>query len=290
MTGRSEVPSDPVRRRLLDELWNTDHRYYELARQHVRAAAQRPGEYDFLRERLPASGDILEVGCGEGSNMEVLAAPGRRFVGCDLSALALRLATDSSPVGGTNRFVRGEGEALPFPDATFCAVMGISLLEHLPHPETAIAEMARVLAPGGTLLLLSPQYGGPLGASPCRQGGGPGRFLRRFLRAHLPRRGSEMGWERVAPTVLEGAAYDGDRDAVIEPELTGLVRYLSHLGLELEVVTSGLEWATWLDYPGSLPQQLARAICERLGRLGLAPYRHFGPVVAVAARRPPVKP
>ena len=280
------MTADPVRRRLLDELWNSDHRYYDLARQHVRAAAKRPGEYDFLRDRLPAGGDILEIGCGEGSNMEVLAAPARRFVGCDLSALALRLARDSSPSGGTNRFVRGEGEALPFADGTFGAVMGISLLEHLPHPETVIAEMARVLAPGGTLLLLSPQYGGPLGASPCRRGGGAGRFLRRLLRAHLPRRGTALGWQRVAPTVLEGAAYDGDRDAVIEPELTGLVRYLSHLGLDPEVATSGLEWSTWLDYPGSLPQQLARAVCERLGRLGLPPYKNFGPVVAVAARRP----
>ncbi len=284
------MSADPVRRRLLDELWNSDERYYELARQHVRAAAKRPGEYDFLRERLPAGGDILEIGCGEGSNMEVLAAPGRRFVGCDLSELALRLAREAEPADGTNRFVRGEGESLPFPDATFCAVMGISLLEHLPDPETAIAEMARVLAPGGILLLLSPQYGGPLGASPCREGGGAGRFLRRLLRAHLPRRGTGMGWQRVDPTVLDGAAYDGDRDAVIEPELTGLVRYLSHLGLEPESATSGLEWSSWLDYPGSLPQQLARAVCERLGRLGLPPYRNFGPVVAVAARRPGNKP
>jgi SAM-dependent methyltransferase len=280
------VTADPARSRLLDELWNRDHRYYELARQHVHATASSPGEYDFLRAHLPAAGDILEVGCGEGSNMEVLAAPGRRFVGCDLSALALRLARDASPADGARRFVRGEGEALPFADGTFCAVMGISLLEHLPHPEMVIAEMARVLAPDGTLLLLSPQYGGPLGASPCRRGGGAVRFLRRLLRAHLPRRENELGWERVAPSLLAGAAHGGDRDAVIEPELTGLVRCLSHLGLQPLVVTSGLEWATWLDSPGSLPQQLARAVCERLGRLGLRPYRTFGPLVAVAARRP----
>ena len=187
------MTADPARSPLLDELWNRDHRYYELARQHVHATASSPGEYDFLRAHLPAAGDILEVGCGEGSNMEVLAAPGRRFVGCDLSALALRLARDASLADGARRFVRGEGEALPFADGTFCAVMGISLLEHLPHPEMVIAEMARVLAPDGTLLLLSPQYGGPLGASPCRRGGGAVRFLRRLQRAHLPRRKKELG-------------------------------------------------------------------------------------------------
>jgi SAM-dependent methyltransferase len=288
MTGRIEVTSDPVRRRLLEELWDKDRRYYDLAREHVLAAASKPGEYDFVRRYLPDEGHILEVGCGEGSNMDVLAAPGRRFTGCDLSGLALGLARDAAPTDGSRSFTRGEGEALPFADGTFAAVMGISLLEHLPRPETVIAEMARVVAPGGRLLLLSPQYGGPLGASPCRTGGGPGRFITRLLRAHLPGGRSGVGWERVNPTVLEGASYDGDRDAVIEPELTGLLRYLREIGMQPLAFTSGLEWASWLDYPGSMPQQVARAFCERLGRWGVPPYRNFGPLVAVAAQRPPV--
>lgn len=277
---------DPVRSRLLAELWDRDRRYYTLAREHVRSAASCPGEYDFLREHLPAAGDILEVGCGEGSNMEVLAAPGRRFVGCDLSRLALSLAREAAPPGDAWRLVRGEGEALPFPDGCFAGVMGISVLEHLPDPLRVIGEMARVLAPGGRLLLLSPQYGGPLGASPCRQGGGAGRFAARLLRAHLPPDGEGLGWERVAPTVLAGAAYAGDRDAVIEPEFTGLVRCIRTLGLQMVAATTGLQWASWLDTRGPLSQQAARAVCERLGRWGLWPYRNFGPVVAVAAQRP----
>jgi SAM-dependent methyltransferase len=279
---------DPVRDRLLAELWDSDRRYYDLAREHVRSAASVPGEYDFLREHLPATGDILEIGCGEGSNMEVLAAPGRRFVGCDLSSLALSLAREAAPPTDTWRLVQGEGEALPFADGRFAGVMGISVMEHLPEPARVIGEMARVLAPGGRLLLLSPQYGGPLGASPCRTGGGPGRFITRLLRAHLPGGRSGVGWERVNPTVLEGASYDGDRDAVIEPELTGLLRYLREIGMQPLAFTSGLEWASWLDYPGSMPQQVARAFCERLGRWGVPPYRNFGPLVAVAAQRPPV--
>ena len=59
------MTADPVRRRLLEELWDKDRRYYDLAREHVLAAASTPGEYDFLRRHLPAEGDILEVGCDD---------------------------------------------------------------------------------------------------------------------------------------------------------------------------------------------------------------------------------
>jgi len=259
------VSEGDTRERLLRELWGRDRRYYELAREHVLEAAGASREYEFLRRHLPATGTILEVGCGEGSNMEALAAPGRRFVGCDLSTLAAQLATGAAPADGSRRFVVGDGERLPFAPGAFPAVLGVSLLEHLPEPERVIEEMLRVLVPGGRLLLLSPQYGAPLGASPCRRGGGAGRFLRRLLRAHLP--GGEagrLGWERVRPLVLDGVEYDGDRDTVVEPELT---RY------------------SWNEQAASASQRAARALLERLGRAGLPPYRHFGPLLAVAATK-----
>ncbi len=276
---------DPVRTRLLRELWDRDERYYDLARQHVHHAATQPHEYAFLSRHLPAEGLILEVGCGEGSNLEALAAPGRRFVGCDLSGLALRLARQAAPADGSRAYVRGEGESLPFAAGTFTAVMGISLLEHLPQPDRVVAEMIRVLAPGGTLLLISPQYGAPLGASPCRRGGGAGRFLRRLAAAHAGRSGAALGWERVDPLVLEGVEYEGDRDTVVEPELASLRRFVAARGVRIMESTSGLEWCTWMDYPGSRLQQAVRRACEALGRRGLPPYRDFGPLVALAGRR-----
>jgi SAM-dependent methyltransferase len=275
-----------TRERLLRELWGRDRRYYELAREHVREAAAASGEYGFLRRHLPATGTILEVGCGEGSNMEALAAPGRRFVGCDLSALAVKLTVGAAPADGSRCFVVGEGERLPFARGVFDAVLGISLLEHLPVPERVIREMLRVLAPGGRLLLLSPQYGAPLGASPCRRGGGAGRFLRRLLRAHLPARASNcLNWERVRPLVLDGVEYDGDRDTVVEPELTSLVRFLTDRGARVDAATSGLEWHSWNEQASSAVQHAARVLFERLGRAGIPPYRRFGPLVAVAATK-----
>jgi len=262
----------------------------------VRAAASVAGEYAFLKRWLPVRGTVLEVGCGEGSNLAVVERTGLRLVGCDLSALALSCARDasrraaesaSSQAPAPPLFLRADAERLPFPDRNFDAAFAVSLLEHLPEPETVIEEMIRVLAPGGRLILISPQYGGPLGASPCRKTGGAARFLRRLARAHVPAapaasRPLSLAWDRVEPLVLEGAVYDGDLDAVIEPELSSLRRFLLARGMTIEAATSGFEWHTWLDRRASLPQRAARALLEPLGRAGIRPYRDFGPLIAIA--------
>jgi SAM-dependent methyltransferase len=278
------VSPDATRERLLRELWDREGRYYDMAREQVRHAAILPGEYDFLRRHLPEQGVVLEVGCGEGSNLAVLERPGLRLLGCDLSGLALSRARREAPEDRARAFVRGDAELLPFAPGTFDAAFAVSLLEHLPDPGRVLEEMIGVLRRGGRLLLISPQYGGPLGASPCRRGGGAGRFLRRLVQAHSPARiGAErLGWERVEPLVLQGVEYDGDLDAVIEPEIGSLRRFLRARGVRIEECTSGFEWHTWLDRRAPLGQRVARILLERLGRTGIRPYRDFGPLIAMS--------
>lgn len=276
---------DPSTRRLLDALWGRDERYYELAREHVRRAAASGIEYGFLDRHLPFAGRILEVGCGEGSNVAVLAKPGREFYGCDLSRLAIAIARRDGGDAAARMLV-ADAAALPFTRGSFDGVFAVSVIEHLPEPERVLDEMIAALAPQGRLVLVSPQYGGPLGASPCRKGGGAARFLRRFAAAHLPApRGESLGWDRVDPAVLAGEEYDGDRDVVIEPELRSLVRFLERRGLGVVEATSGFEWHSWTASRGTLAQQVVRRCLEPLGRAGIPPYRWFGPLIAVAAAK-----
>src|SRR4029450_2729083 len=90
---RPRMSAGAVKERLLRELWDRDDRYYDLAREQVHAAAARAGgEYAFLRRWLPVRGTVLEVGCGEGSNLDAVQRGGLRFVGCDLSALGVARA------------------------------------------------------------------------------------------------------------------------------------------------------------------------------------------------------
>lgn len=278
------MSSRGVKRRLLETVWGTDGGYYDAARAHVLEAAASGREYDWIRAHLPASGRVLEVGCGDGSNLEVLSRPGLEWVGCDLSSLALSRASLRSAQGPGAALAIADVENLPFRDGSFDAVLAISVVEHLPDPERAIERMIAVLAPGGRLLVVSPQYGGPLGASPCRRDGGAGRFFRRIVRAHLGGgSGASLGWDRVEPVVLDGTPYDGDLDTVVEPELQSLERFVERRGMRILSATSGFEWHSWRTGRMSLPQRVVRGIFEPLGRMGIPPYRRFGPLVALCA-------
>jgi SAM-dependent methyltransferase len=96
---------------------------------------------------------ILDVGCGTGINLDPLAERGRA-VGVDLSATALAFCRRR----GLGGLVQGRGECLPFPDGSFDVVSAIGVVEHIEADAAAVAEWARVLAPGGDLVLLTSAY------------------------------------------------------------------------------------------------------------------------------------
>ena len=275
-----------VKRRLLAELWERDADYYRRAREHVSALASGGGEYQWLKGWLPSRGRVLDVGCGDGVHFDVLGRADLEWFGCDLSRLGVALAAERARSDRRPALVVADAEALPFADGAFDGILAVSVLEHLTDPERALDGMIAALAPGGRLLLLSPQYGGPLGASPSRRGGGSARFLERLVRAHRsPPDGRSLGWERVEPAVLDGQPYEGDRDAVVEPELRSLVRFLSRRGLRILDATSGLSWHSWREGRMSPGQWIARSVLEPIGRAGIRPYRDFGPLIAVCAAR-----
>ncbi len=103
---------------------------------------------------LPA---ILDVGCGTGINLLELArvlGPCRELVGLDLSAGMLDVARrKAASAGVAATFHVGDAEALPLPDASFDLVVCNSAYHWFPDRARAMTEMARVLRPGGQLLL-----------------------------------------------------------------------------------------------------------------------------------------
>ena len=276
-----------MRTRLLRELWGRDERYYELARVHVQEAAGLGREYDFVRQYLPPRGVLLEIGCGEGSNVDALSGPGRRFVGCDLSRLALGIAFETSAVRRRQAFRLRRGRGTSFHAGKLrWRPCDLGTRASRVSRARALRDDRRAPAGVGRLILVSPQYGAALGASPCRRGGGALRFVRRFVEAHLPRRRDRgLRWEAVHPLVLEGEDYDGDRDTVVEPDLRSLREFLRGRGIRIDASTSGLEWYSWNEQKAFPIQRVIRAAVEGLGRLGLPPYRDLGPLVAVAGTK-----
>ncbi|GAA4413727.1 class I SAM-dependent methyltransferase [Actinokineospora soli] len=101
-----------------------------------------------------ATGDVLEVAIGTGRNLPHYP-PGVRLTGVDFSPGMLAQATERARALGREVTLReADAQALPFPDAAFDTVVCTLGLCGIPDERRAIAEMHRVLRPGGTLLLL----------------------------------------------------------------------------------------------------------------------------------------
>jgi ubiquinone/menaquinone biosynthesis C-methylase UbiE len=101
-----------------------------------------------------ASGGVLEVAIGSGRNLPSYPR-GIRLTGIDLSENMLTIARRrAAALGREVDLEQADAQALPFPDATFDTVVCTFSLCSIPDDRKAVAEMKRVLRPGGKLLLI----------------------------------------------------------------------------------------------------------------------------------------
>lgn len=108
-----------------------------------------------------ATGRVLEVAVGTGLNLPHYRAD-VGLVGVDLSPAMVELARARARETGRDADLRvGDAEALEFSDGSFDSVVCTFSLCGIPDPHRALAEMARVLAPGGSLLLADHVAAGP---------------------------------------------------------------------------------------------------------------------------------
>ena len=108
---------------------------------------------------LPAGGRVLEVGCGRGVALPVLArllAPAR-LVGLDIDAGLFDEAHLGADAAGLPvELVPGDMRRMPFPDAAFDLVVDFGTCYHIARASQALREVARVLAPGGLFVHETP--------------------------------------------------------------------------------------------------------------------------------------
>jgi ubiquinone/menaquinone biosynthesis C-methylase UbiE len=140
----------------------TDRAYYE---DQARRALQTDGHFQcseptiieavirMVRTYLTTAADILDVGCGANLVYDrFLAETGKRPICLDFTLGFLQLA----PKDARMPLIQGNATALPFASASFDAVICSETLEHIERDDLAAAEMARVLRPGGVLIVTVP--------------------------------------------------------------------------------------------------------------------------------------
>jgi len=105
------------------------------------------------RLRLTAGDRFLDVGCATGAAVRDASATVRLAVGVDRSAAMVRRAGELAEALPGTAFVVADAEQLPFPATTFTAVLSTTTLRHVADPARAVREMARVLLPGGRIVV-----------------------------------------------------------------------------------------------------------------------------------------
>jgi ubiquinone/menaquinone biosynthesis C-methylase UbiE len=104
---------------------------------------------------------VLDIGCGNARDIARIAECGGQVIGVDISpgmVVAARQALDRMGMSGITLQV-GDATCLDFPDACFDKILCSEVIEHIPDAAQALREMRRVLSPGGSLVLSTPNKG-----------------------------------------------------------------------------------------------------------------------------------
>jgi SAM-dependent methyltransferase len=219
VTGVSKKP--------LSAFWDSSRAYYE------QAAATNPEaspDRQVLFSHLKPGDRVLDLGSGSCENSLWVPA-GCRYVGLDVSTTALVMAREAKrPATG----VRGDGETLPFAESAFDAVLSTWALEHFHDPGRTFLEAARVLKPGGLLLLVGSTWDLPYEMPPSLP---PGRRLEVALR-RLGRQLGDLatgrhGFDLVREPRVLTEGYVPDADAVHVAQSWQVGRFLTAIGFAL---------------------------------------------------------
>ena len=126
------------------------HHFMNKRKEAVLAYLDRFSQGDSLK--------VLDAGCGPGSLAEEIAKRGHKTTGLDYSLDMVAQASRSVESAGTKcaRFIQGDLDSLPFQDSSFDAVICVGVLQYLPDDRISIAELGRVLRPGGIAIITFP--------------------------------------------------------------------------------------------------------------------------------------
>lgn len=262
-----------------------------LYRPDIGLAIHRALEAREVARETPES-PVLDLGCSDGrfaSLWTALLPRPPRLLGCDLSLAALRQGTTE---GSLLFGMASDGRQLPLRDGSVATVIANSVLAHVPDLDSVLAEVARVLRPGGRLLasVPGPTFENQLAWVRCfRRLALPWLAQRIGDRYHLRweqwHRDGEAVWQRRLAThgltLLEGRPYPGDQTGLV----WSLAFSLGRLGLGRFTLLNAFK-RLWPGRPLSVtaPRTHLRSLAQILAPLLSGTVTEGGSLFLVASR------
>jgi ubiquinone/menaquinone biosynthesis C-methylase UbiE len=262
-----------VKTELKKQVWSKESYYTVIEKSGINI--KQPGIKRLLG-LTKKSKKVLDLGCGEGTRLHFLTIGKPNGTGVDISETAIRKAKKKYP---RLNFIVADIENLPFERNRYDMVYSAYVFEHMNKPEKVLQEAKRVLAQGGILAIISPNYGAPNRSSP------PGKenrvlkliygLLRDFYR--LLGKQNSLNWMKVKP-LADAESYQMDWDTVVEPYIGSLIPYLKKL--DFKILYWSVFWGEELRNAKIL-QKLLRYIGEK----NIYPFKYWGPQLMVVAQK-----
>ena len=287
MTLAFRDPSATSDRERVRELFRTMLPYFLHERTHDwKFLAQQRRVCAMLNGRV---GRVLDIGCGPGLMTEALVERGGEVWGVDFLEPALawaRAEAEKASWGDRAHYVAGDAQALPFAAATFDTVIAMGVLEYLSDAYRFVAEVRRVLRPGGLLVISVPSRIAPYHLAQSfldRFVGPPYRLIRRLVtgsvrRGHIP----DHPRHPLAPwrldRILTRARFRKQASAFTHFCVYPLDRFFPDLSRRIDRRCTALEESPLLGWLGT--QYIVAAV--RGGEIGPAPVTSSSDHEAVA--------
>ncbi|MBU0708916.1 class I SAM-dependent methyltransferase [Patescibacteria group bacterium] len=266
---------------LLLTTWNTP-RYYELCKQFNLSIATS-GWFALLKKYAQAAKSILDIGCGEGTNLYHLARPKALGIGIDISPLAINLARKQY---SQFNFKVADAENLPFPNDNFDFTYNITTLEHLCQPEKVIEEMVRVTKKDGFVAFWAPNFGSPFNKPRTAN---YSLYKKSFIKLiqsffYLISPPKSLNWSELEPVITTEQDFVEDNDVLVEPYLQTLSCFLRKRDLRIIHEDSG--WGITEKEGGKPLVRILAKIANSIKLSSLPPFKYWGVTLFIIAQKP----